>query len=347
MQIPSHKYLIDKFLDWELVKYRLSIYKNINSHYDLSLFQECSTKSPYYCHYLAWRLGTWENESIFEFIDHLFGVASSLPNWRSEKHLLRSQEYNVFWSLLWQMQIAAYFYERKKLNVEWFEQSSGPDLKINQGNLDLFIECYNFTKSFSIENFISDIFSQLNPKIKVEHKLFLRLSLPNSGQELESFLNKIFSPYLNESFLHNKEQEAEKEYPILLPIPEDVNNFYIYLEGNDPNKYTPGIKPMGAGDPNAYLNQMVREALKNKMDSNKLKDHHPNILAINFLIGADLQNILMHNIHTPGFRIPDEYFQVFDCLVFEACGIDEIPNINTYFTPYGTTNHIIHKALGN
>ena len=340
MRLPSHKYFIDKFLDWELVEYRLSKYKNINSHYDLKLFQECSSKSPYYCHYLAWRLGTWKNESIFEFIDHLFEIASSLPNWRTEKHLLRSQEYSVFWSLVWQMQVASFFYERKKYNVEWFNQSSGPDIKITQRNLIFFIECYNFTKSFGIENLISDIFTQLNPKIKVEHQLFLRHSLPKSNPELESFLNEIFRPYLDESFLYNKEQEAEKEYPILLPVPEKVNNFYIYLEGNDPDKYIPGKKPMGAGDPSAYLDQMVGEALKNKMNSNKLNEHHPNILAINFLIGADLQNILRHDIHTPSFRIPNEYFQVFDYVVFEACGIDEIPNINTYFTSIGTKNNI-------
>ena len=109
MQIPSHKYFIEKLIDWGLVKSRLSKYPNISSHYDMQLFQECSTRPPFYCHYLAWRLGTWENESIFEFIDHLLGIASSLPNWKSERHLLLSQEYGVFWGLMWQMQVAAYF----------------------------------------------------------------------------------------------------------------------------------------------------------------------------------------------------------------------------------------------
>ena len=214
-------------------------------------------------------------------------------------------------------------------------------MKVKYENIDLFIECYNFSKSFIVDNFISDIFSRLSTKIRVEHQLFLRFSLPSSGQKLESFLNDIFSPYLDEVFLNQKEQEAKNEYPVLLPVPKVAQNFYIYLEGNDPNKYTPGILPMGAGDPNAYLNQMVRESSENKKNSNKLKENHPNILAINFLTGVDLQNILMHNICQPGFRIPDEYFQVFDCVVFEACGIDKIPNMNLSFTPERDTNCVI------
>lgn len=347
MQISSHKYLIDKLIDWELVKSRISMYSNISSHYNMKLFQECSTRPPFYCHYLAWRLGTWEDDSLFEFIDHLLEIASSLPNWESERHLLLSQDYGVFWNLMWQMQVAAYFYKREKVNVEWFEHQAGPDLKIKHKNKDLFVECYNFSKSFIIENFIDDIFSQLSANIRVEHQLFLKFSLPNSGQKLECFLNDIFRPYLDKAFLKQKEQEAEKKYPVLLPVPEEVNNFYIYLEGNDPNNFTPGILPMGAGDPNAYLNQMVRESLENKINSNKLNEKHPNILTINFLIGKDLQNIFKHNICMPGFKIPDKYFQVFDCVVFEACGIDKIPNMNISFAPEKDTNPVIRDILRN
>jgi hypothetical protein len=35
---------------------------------------------------------------------------------------------------------------------------------------------------------------------------------------------------------------------------------------------------MGAGDPDAYLNQMVMEALENKKNSNRLIEKHPKLL---------------------------------------------------------------------
>jgi len=66
------------------------------------------------------------------------------------------------------------------------------------------------------------------------------------------------------TFSNRKKQETEIKYPVLLPVPEEANNFYIYLVETDPNKYKSGILLMGAGDPDAYLNQMVMEALKNK-----------------------------------------------------------------------------------
>jgi len=55
----------------------------------------------------------------------------------------------------------------------------------------------------------------------------------------------------------------------------------------------------------------------------------------------------MHNICEPGFRVPDEYFQVFDCVVFEACGIDKIPNMNLLFTPEKDTNRVVKDVLRN
>jgi hypothetical protein len=109
--------------------------------------------------------------------------------------------------------------------------------------------------------------------------LILDISCQNNNlNQLYLSERYVFRPYLDENFLKQKEQETEIKYPVLLPVPGEANNFYIYLVGNDPNKYKPGILPMGAGDPDACLNQMVIEALENKKNSNRLIEKHPKLL---------------------------------------------------------------------
>jgi hypothetical protein len=85
MKEPAHKTLIDRYLDWDLVKRRLGNYRNIGKHYTLNNLQGCSNKAPFYCHYLAWRLGTWKDENWFEFFDSLLSNATNLPNWNKTR----------------------------------------------------------------------------------------------------------------------------------------------------------------------------------------------------------------------------------------------------------------------
>src|SRR5574337_25180 len=106
IQEPAHKIFIHKFLDWNKVQERLRRYKNIANHYDIKYLKECSDKPPYYCHYLAWRLGTWETEPLFQFLDDLLALGSSLANWESNKNLLKSCNFDDFWGLVWQLQMA-------------------------------------------------------------------------------------------------------------------------------------------------------------------------------------------------------------------------------------------------
>ena len=40
--------------------------------------------------------------------------------------------------------------------------------------------------------------------------------------------------------MDNKLKEAEKKWPVLLPTPQGIDNFYIYVEGNNQAKYIPG-----------------------------------------------------------------------------------------------------------
>lgn len=321
MQEPAHKIFIHKFLDWNKVQDRLKHYKHIANHYDIRYLKECSEKPPYYCHYLAWRLGTWRNEKLFEFFDDLLAFSSSLKNWKSNKNLLRSYSFDDFWGLLWQLQVAKYFSRKKDINIEWM--SSGPDLKITTGKEDIFIECYTYRKSFGIEEFIGEIFRHIHPNITVHHTRYIKFSLPKNSN-LESFLNDIFVHYTDTEFLQAKVKEAEREWPVILPVPSGIDNLYIYLEGDDPDNYVAGDN--ACGDPENYLNISIREALNSKDLSNNLKNSHPNILAVNFLLGEDFQTAYDRQLYL-GNPVPlllqDNH--PYDAVFLSVCGIYEIP----------------------
>jgi len=68
------KYFVHKFINWEKVEERLSKYKYIDKYFPISTLksEKFTEKPPFYCHYLAWRLGVWHNEDSFENFNYLF-----------------------------------------------------------------------------------------------------------------------------------------------------------------------------------------------------------------------------------------------------------------------------------
>lgn len=321
MQEPAHKIFIHKFLDWNKAQDRLRHYKHIANYYDIRYLKKCSEKPPYYCHYLAWRLGTWETESLFQFLDDLLALGSSLTNWESNKNLLKSYNFDDFWGLVWQLQMAKFFSTKNDVRVEWLD--SGPDLKIVTKERDIFIECYTYRKSFGIEEFIGEIFRHIHPNITVRHTRYIKFSLPKNSN-LESFLNDIFVHYTDTEFLQAKVKEAEREWPVILPVPSGIDNLYIYLDGDDPANYVEGTN--ACGDPESYVNISIREALNKKNLSNNLKNSHPNILAVNFLLGEDFQTAYDRQLYLGKpvpVLLPDNH--PYDAVYLSVCGIDEIP----------------------
>ena len=67
----------------------------------------------------------------------------------------------------------------------------------------------------------------------------------------------------------------------------------------------------------------MEKALKNKRDSNELKSHRPNLLAVNLLLGIDFQlAAALRSMPTPNLG------KEFDAVFLTACGIDKIPSLN-------------------
>jgi hypothetical protein len=282
------------------------------------------------------------SEELFKFLDDLFATGASLKNWDSNKNLLRSCSFDDFWGLIWQLQIAKLFCDKQAVQVEWMK--SGPDLKVKIDDKAFFVECYTYRKCFGIEAFIEELCNHINQKIRVKHALCIQFGLPNDAASLEIFLNELFTPYLDSAFLQSKLNEAQFEYPILLPIPNGADNFYVYVEGSDANKYVPGRIPSATGDPEVYLEHVMEEALNNKRNSNRIADHRPNLLGINYLLDQGFQ-MALNRQRDLGLTMPTpEFGTTFDMVLFVACGIDEIPLVHNYLL--ATRPGQEHPALG-
>jgi hypothetical protein len=340
----AHKSLIQRYLDWTIVEERLVRYVHISKQYPISFLKDCSNKGPYYCHYLAWRLGTWKDEKLFEFLDDLFANGASLKNWNNKTNLLKSCDFGDFWGFVWELQIAKLLSNRKGVHVEW--NNSGPDLKVGIGNEEFFVECYTYRKSFGIEEFIRELFSKISERINVKHTLCIQFGLPSAKSDLDAFLDKLFRPYLDSVFLKTKLKEAESAYPILLPIPSDADNLYVYVEGTDSGNYVPGRVPSSTGDPDAYLRHAIDEALNNKTFSNRLFNHRPNLLAVNYLIDEGFQ-LALNRQKALGWEIPSATFgNTIDAILLTANGIDRIPSIeNSHVQVRAGANHLLAEVI--
>lgn len=316
MKSPAHKTFIDRYINWKLVEERLSRYKHTEAAYPLKHLQDCSNKPPYYAHYFAWRLGTWKDESFFKFFDNLLAVGASMDNWGSNKNLLRSHKFDDFWGLIWQLQVAKFFVEKEDTCVAWMK--SGPDLKVTIKDKEFYVECYTYRKSFGLEEFVEELLQYIHPSIRVGHIPCSKFSLPKDNA-IERFLDELFELYLNPAFLPTKLAEAEIEHPVKLASPKEIENFEVYLEGNNDSKYVAGENAIGHTE--IYLNHAIQEALRNKELSNKLESHRPNLLAINYLLDQGFQ-IAYHRQIDLGkeVQVPN-LGTIIDGVLLAACGI--------------------------
>lgn len=244
----------------------------------------------------------------------------SLRNWKDSKKesLLNTCEYAEFFSLLWELQMAKAL-SNSGAKVEWTEK--GPDLKVTYNNKEFYVEYFCYRKSFAVELFIGELLRKIDGNLRIERSEYVKHGIPNEKDEVECFLHTIFKPFLNEEFLREMKEEAERAYPVIL---YRGLNFSIYLEGNNPDNYVASTNAQG--NPEAYLDVAVREAIKAKQS--QLEEYHPNILAVNYLLSPDFQTGLNRQRDLKKLPITTVEFGKADGIFLTACGIDEIPVIN-------------------
>jgi len=315
---PSQKLLVNRFINWELLQRRLNKYPNITKAFPIEVLRQFEKEPPFYTHYLAWRLGTWSDESWFAFLDKLLEICSQIPGWNLERVPLGC-EFEIFWSFLWELQVAATISQIEGItHLSW--QKSGPDIKVEVNENILYIECTVPRKSLGIEEFIEELLKKISPKLFIHHIPCCQFTLPHKQKELDAFLNELFTPLLNKEYLEAKFVEAHKKSPIELPIPDGAINLFITIE-DDQSLSTNYLLPWtSAGDPVEYLKDAITKVLSAKAGENSLGEYHPNLLAINFLLGSDFQ--LSRSIRAiPHITLS----KPIDSILLASCGIDQLP----------------------
>jgi hypothetical protein len=314
---PAQRTFVHRLVNWKLIDYRCRKYPAIGRAFPLALLQKYQEKEPYYCHYMGWRLGTWSENSVFERLDELLRCAEKLPDWKGERNLLTSADFAEFWSLLWQLQVAEYLC-RVGENVRWAK--SGPDLSAIVDGQRWYVECYTPRKSFGLLNFLDELLTRLDSSIEISYSYCLPFRLPQNN-ERSRFLHEVLSPFLNHDYLRSFKRSALQKYPVII-YQHPSSSLHVYLNGPNADAYTPCVIPNEVGNPNHYLEQIISEAVRSKSTCNELREHRPNILAVNFLLSIDFQ-IASFSKRTPNVPSAPQIAPNLDVLAIAIIGIGE------------------------
>ena len=317
-QNPAQQQLTHRLIDWGVVEQRLKRFPAIGRAFPVERLRSRQETQPFYCHYMAWRLGTWINESRFVRLEELLVGAEKLPCWSAEEHLLTSGDFSVFWSLAWQLQVAEYLCTIGS-DVQW--ASSGPDLSARIESETWYVECYTYQKSFGLMLFVEELLLQLDDSIRVQYDLCLPFSLPKDSARSE-FLDRTLSNFINPGHIERARAKAMVKYPVILHQ-ECGNSLVVYMEGPDTRMYVPGIVPNRTGDSQTYIKVAINEAIHAKKNANSLDGRRPNLVAVNFCLSADAQ-FALHQTDGLNLFISDiQLGPSLDALAIATIGIDE------------------------
>ncbi len=269
------RYFIHTLIDWNRVRRRLERYPAIRSAFPESMLRESSDKLPFYCHHMAWRLGTWNTESHFDNLESLLGQAKKLKNWEYEHSLLTNGDYGTFWSLVWQMQVAARLREVGD-DVRWSEPSGGPDLSVRIHDERWFVECYSIQKSYGLLEFLQDCISKVlgGVSVQCDYTHFAQMSLP-TGSAVAGFLDSQLKPFCCRAYRDRAQQQYVE---VVYHAPGNVR---VLVQDWDEEG---DVSNRTAGSPRKHVATMLREAVNAKKDSNNLSESRPNVLAVNLLL---------------------------------------------------------------
>ena len=318
---PAQREFVHKLIDWKRVKCRCQKYPAIGQTFPIERLREYCESSPYYCHYMSWRLGTWENESLFQRLEDLLCCAKALPNWEQEKKsLVGSADFSEFWSLIWQLQVAEYLC-KVGTDVRWGksgQSGKSPDLSVKVGDERWYVECYMPHKSFGLLRFLEELLHKLDSDIRISYDPCLYFNLPQ-GFARDQFLNERVDQFRDE-YLKKAKEAAKKRYPEV-PDKHPESSLCVYVDGDDCDAYIPGIVPNRVGDPKLYVEQVLKEAVNAKKCSNDLAKHRPNLLAVSFLLNDwQVANMLPGWLNS--LTLP-EIDPNIDALAVSAVGIGE------------------------
>ena len=290
---------------------RLRRYPHIADSFPVEVLRT-GRDSPYAVHYLAWCLGVWCKESLFERLDRLLEIASAIPGWDEErKSLTKNPEYGMYFSLVWQLQVAEFMHSQG-CRLQW--QASGPDLRCVHEDQEFFVECYQPKGAHSVELFIDDILTSVGSDIEVHHDLFHPLKLPQN--EASVLIDRALHHFVDQQALKERREAARL-----------VHTDIVFEEGGLRIELNGGAeyegRPDNAGlDPVEPIRRLLAKAIHAKADKNRLRDNRPNLLAVNTLLtDAQHEGSFERRIKFAGypqFDLPD----TLDAVAYSPVGIN-------------------------
>jgi hypothetical protein len=314
----SQQIIIERNLDWNKVRTRLDIYPAIARNFPLTLLESRKSSAPYFCHYMAWRLGTWAKERLIARLEELLEIAEKIPGWENEQSLIKGGDFADFWSLNWQLQVAEHFFN-KSFKISWL--GAGPDLKIETPHGPVFVECFVYRKSFAKMAYMEELIQKDCPGAKFSRNAYLRFSMSHGPCESDE-ISSLLQPLVDREAIAISRKSAQEHYPVVLSELSD-NSLQLILEGLNPEAYDHSVSLQGAGDPDSHIEVVLREIAKAKHGSNSLAIHRPNIVVVNLLLSTDAQSALTRaaklSIELPPIDLPPDI----DAVAYSSIGIDK------------------------
>ncbi len=314
----AQRRLVHRFIDEALIHEHLSKYPAIRRTFPWKIIDASKDIGPYFCHYMAWRLGTWRNESRFERLNTLLERAEQMENWEKERRRVGSRDFGEFWSLLWTLQVAELL-DDEGLKPQWTKK--GPDLRVADG---WYVECYTLRKSFAIYNFIYEVLRAVHPDLRVSYQKGLPFRLPQDRNR-ESFLDQALGPVSDRQDIEDAIERAKMEYPVVLYEHSD-SSLVIYAVGHDTDAHVPNRVTSTAGRPEHYARVVLNEITRAKLGENELKSHRPNIVVANLLLSIDWQMGDQEALVREWEEIGQEDDPEIDALAVATAGVDQVLN---------------------
>ena len=312
--------LAGQFMLWDRVEERLRRYPEIRAHFEKPLRK--SRQHGHHCHQMAWRLGTWssDSEEIFQRLEGLLAVAKAQTGWAGEKGMFTSTQYGTFWGLVWQLQVAEWLV-RLGFSPKW--QKPGPDLRIEVGGRDVWVECYSAVGSHEAVEFLQELFSRVYPNVRVRYDP--SKTLPSRIEEMvETCITTV------ESKLATALEEVRTgAWPVLLYSSPEGGAITVQLDGDDIDRYEPRLERGSTPDLQSRFTKTLRRVFAAKHGKNSLAQKHPNVVMTNLVVHEMFQ-IAIHQVQLlhPNPRDLVPHGVIADCpdldaIIWTITGIDE------------------------
>ncbi|WP_300438117.1 hypothetical protein [uncultured Mameliella sp.] len=275
---------------------------------------------PSVFHSLAFRMATYNGESLFHRWEKILSQARECEGWESEYSNWSSMQdhwatkWSKFNQFLWMLQSYEYFSDTGgEVSFPYSNTIAKPDIHVRYGDgSNLYVECYYYTKWWGTEQLVEELLYALDPNLSIERMHNLRYDnnlfadTPDKAVvEALAELRKHLSP----GKLADLKEQAHSETPVEVC---KLGDFVVLLDG--PGDYRP--RHNAHGDPKYSWPVFRNEILRSKAESNGLSNHKPNLLLVNCL-GIDYQFSL--NETSEVSCLPPSLDEVWFC----ACGVDE------------------------